>query len=297
MDQYLEKFLNYIVTINTGSENTRDSYGHDIKRYLTYLKQEGIESLDDLDRSIVLGYVNYLRTNKEFKNISNRSIARNLSSLRSFYRYLNEISVVHTNPFVAVKIPVDKKKLPDYLFEDEVDLLLSSFDLKDDFGYRNRILFETMYGCGLRVSEACNLKVSDIDFSNCILNIVGKGSKKRLVPFYKTIKELLKNYLTNVRGKYSKPDNEFVFINRNGSKITPRGVQYLLNKTIQDNCLPMQVHPHTLRHSFATHLLDKDVDIRVVQELLGHSNLSTTQIYTHLTIENLRKNYNKAFNK
>ncbi|HPX33386.1 MAG TPA: tyrosine recombinase XerC [Erysipelotrichaceae bacterium] len=295
MEKKLDNFLSYIVTVNSGSENTKEAYGRDLKRYIDYLKQEGINSLDDADRTIVLGFINYLRTDKRFGEISNRSLSRYLSSLRSFYRYLLDIKEVSSNPFLSVKIPNEKTKIPDYLFEDEVDMLLDSFDLTDDFGYRDRTIFEVMYGCGLRLSELCNLKIENIDFNNQLLSILGKGSKRRLVPFYNMIKQLLENYINNIRSKYIKEEHGFVFINKNGGKLSNRGVQYLLNRTIKENNLPLQLSPHTLRHSFATHLLDAQVDIRVVQELLGHSNLSTTQIYTHITIERLKESYNKAF--
>ena len=295
MEKQLENFLDYIVTINSGSENTRDAYKRDLKRYIEYLKQEGIDNLDTVDRTIVLGYINYLRMDKRFNKLSNRSLSRNLSSLRYFYRYLLDIKEVSSNPFLAVKIPNEKNKIPDYLFEDEIDMLLESFDLNDDFGYRDRTIFEVMDGCGLRLSELCNLKIEDIDFNNQLLSILGKGSKRRLVPFYNMIGQLLENYINNIRKKYIKEEHNFVFINRNGGKLSNRGVQYLLNKTVKKNNLPLQLSPHTLRHSFATHLLDAKVDIRIVQELLGHSNLSTTQIYTHITIDRLKENYNKAF--
>ena len=295
MEKQLDNFLNYIVTVNSGSSHTKDAYGRDLKRYIEYLRQEKIESLDDVDRTVVLGFINYLRTDKRFNDISNRSLARNLSSLRSFYRFLLDVKEVSSNPFLAVKIPNEKTKIPDYLFEDEVDMLLNSFDLNDDFGYRDRTIFEVMYGCGLRLSELCNLKIEDIDFNNQLLSILGKGSKRRLVPFYNMIKQLLENYISNIRGKYIKEEHGYVFINKNGGKLCNRGVQYLLNKTVKENNLPLQLSPHTLRHSFATHLLDAKVDIRIVQELLGHSNLSTTQIYTHITVDRLKESYNKAF--
>lgn len=295
MEELLDQFLDYITVVNSGSKFTAESYGRDLKRYIDFLKREGIEDFSKTDRFVVLGYLNYLRTSKDFdKPLSNRTISRNLSSLRSFYRFLNEKQITDSNPFLAVKIAVEKNKLPDYLFEDEIDLLMKCFDLSDDMGYRNRALFETMYGCGLRVSEAVNLKVEDIDFSNHILHIVGKGSKARIVPFYDMIYELLKNWLVR-RADYITENHSYVFVNTNGRQLTTRGVEYILNKTVSDNSLPFSVHPHTLRHSFATHLLDSGVDIRIVQELLGHQNLSTTQIYTHITVEKLRETYDKVF--
>ncbi|MGN1399464.1 MAG: site-specific tyrosine recombinase/integron integrase [Erysipelotrichaceae bacterium] len=290
--QYIDKFLDYIYLSNSSSINTRLAYQHDLNLFYQYLQQNDISSLD-LSRNEVMGYLDYLH--KLNSQITNRSVSRNLSSVRSFYHYLNDISYCDYSPFTAIKIKKEKQRLPDYLFEDEIDLLLDSFDLNDELSYRDRTLFETMYGCGLRVSEATNLKISDIDFQNRFLRILGKGSKERIVPFYSTIEELLKHYLAEIRVLYVNDSHEYVFVNRNGQKLTSRGVQYLLNKTVEKYNLPFKLHPHTLRHSFATHLLDQDVDIRIVQQLLGHSSLSTTQIYTHLTVEHLRSSYDKAF--
>lgn len=297
MEDYLQKFLDHIYLTKSSSLNTCDAYRRDIERYLNYLSQQNVTDLGNIDRFIVLGYLNYLRTDKDINQLSNRSIARNLSSLRSFYRYLNDTGLVEGNPFMSVKIASSKKRLPDYLFQDEVDLLLSCFDLNDDFGLRDRTMFETMYGCGLRLSEVVNLKISDIDFNNKILYITGKGNKQRIVPFYDLINDLLNKYIHEIRSKYVKKNHDYVFINQRGDKLTSRGVQFLLDKVVQTSNLPFKVHPHTLRHSFATHLLDANVDIRVVQQLLGHASLSTTQIYTHITVGHLRESYDKAFEK
>lgn len=298
MDQLLEEFLVYHGTVNSGSAHTADAYRRDLQRFFAYLGAEGISDLDDVDRTVVLGYVNELRRSRSNgKPLTSRTVSRNLSSLRTFYRYLNENHLAETNPFLAVKIPHQKIRLPDYLFEDEIDTLMNCFDLSDDSEYRNRALFETMYGCGLRVSEAADLKLQDIDYGNQVLHIVGKGSKARIVPFYPVINDLLQQYVTHIRPKYMKQDHDYVFVNRNGAKLTARGIEYLLDKSVKDHGLMMQLHPHTLRHSFATHLLDAGVDLRVVQELLGHANLSTTQIYTHVTMEHLRETYDRAFEK
>ncbi len=297
--QVLDDFLVNVKTTNSGSDNTVDSYKRDILRFFDYMEKEEVENFEDVDRIVVLGYVNELRMRKNSKGqpLSNRTISRNLSSLRTFFRYLMERGITSTNPFAAVKIAKQTNKLPDYLYEDEVDALMACFDLNDDFEYRDRTLFETMYGCGLRVSEAVNLKISDIDFSNQVLNIVGKGQKARIVPFYQIINDLLTTWIEEIRPKYlGQQEHEYVFINKRGQQLTTRGVEYLLDKDVKDHGLPMQIHPHTLRHSFATHLLDAGVDIRVVQELLGHENLSTTQIYTHITMDHLRETYDKAFN-
>ena len=293
MDKYLEDFLIYHSAVNSGSANTVKSYRRDIQNYLDYLKEQGCESFSDVDRDTVLGYVDYLRSDKN--NLGPRSISRMMSALRTFYRYLGENEIVDNNPFAAIKVPHQKKKLPDYLFEDEVAELLDCFDLSDDWEYRDRTIFEMMYGCGLRLSEAADLTLDSIDFNNKVLNIVGKGNKARMVPFYPMIGELLEHYLNEIRPKYMVEDHDYVFINVRGKKLSARGLEFLLNRAVRDHGLLMQIHPHTLRHSFATHLLESGVDIRVVQELLGHSSLSTTQIYTHITMQHLRESYDRAF--
>ncbi len=296
MEPLLEEFLKYENLVNSGSQHTLDSYEREIRRFNDFLQSEAIENYGDVDRIVVLNYISQLRNRKvRGKNLSDRTIAHNLSCIRSYYRFLNEKGIVASNPFAAVKMSLRKNRLPDYLFEEEIDALLGCFDLNDDLEYRDRTLFEVMYGCGLRVSEAADLKIEDIDFANQLLHIVGKGSKARIVPFYPVINDLLNHYLKNIRNKLVIREHGYVFVNRNGEKLSARGIQYLLNKAVEKHGLPMKIHPHTLRHSFASHLLDGGVDIRIVQELLGHSNLSTTQIYTHITVEHLRQVYEKAF--
>lgn len=296
MEDYLDDFIVNLTTVNSGSAHTADSYRRDISRFITFCSQEGCESFSDVDRTLVMGYINQLRTSG--KGVSDRTLARNLSSLRSFYRYLNERGLVEGNPFTAVKSPKKTAKLPDFLYEDDVDRFLSSFDLSDETEYRNRTMFEIMYGCGMRVSEVAGLKISDIDFSNKVVSIVGKGSKMRIVPFYPLIEELLTHYLKVIRPHFLNGENhDYVFVSNRGKKLTSRGIEFILKKSVTDHGLVMQIHPHTLRHSFATHLLSAGVDIRVVQELLGHANLSTTQIYTHVSLDHLREAYDKAFEK
>lgn len=295
MNNLLEDYLKYINSINSGSKCTTVSYRHDIERFIAFLKQESITDFKQVDRTICNDFISYLRTDEHFKEISNRSLARNISALRSFFKYLCSIGYIQTNPFLTIKVKVSQNKLPDYLYEDEIDLLMNSFDLNTDEGYLCRTMFETMYGCGLRLSELCNLKIGDIDFKNEYLHIVGKGSKARLVPFYPLIKKLLRHYIDEIRSKNLHVDHDYVFIARSGKRISPRTVQYYLDKVVKEKSLPFSLHPHSLRHSFATHLLDNGVDIRMVQELLGHSNLSTTQIYTHVTLQHLIEDYKKAF--
>ena len=295
MEDHLEEFIINLTTVNSGSRHTADAYKRDIKRFLEYCSMENCDSLNDVDRTVVMGYINHLRT---ANSISDRSLSRNLSSLRSYYRYLCEMGYAESNPFAAVKSPKKSNHLPDFLYEDDVDEFLGCFDLNDPIEYRDRTMFEMMYGCGMRVSEVANLKLSDLDFNNQIVRILGKGSKVRIVPFYPVINDLLEEYLKKIRPSLmGYEQHDYVFVNNRGKQLTSRGIEYILKKTISDHGLIMQIHPHTLRHSFATHLLSAGVDIRIVQELLGHANLSTTQIYTHVSLEHLREAYDKAFEK
>lgn len=292
----IERFLNHIDQSNSGSSHTHDAYRRDIEEFADFLNQEGVSGFEAVDRIVVSDYIIFLR-NKFTKQgpLKNTSIARKLSSLRSFYTYLNEYVGINNSPFTYIKAPKSAKKIPEFLFYDEVDYLLSSIDVESDDGIRNRALFEMMYACGLRVSEVVELQLDQIDFSEEVLFVTGKGDKQRVVPFYPELTELVQTYLKKVRSKWVfDAKNKHVFVNQRGNALTARGIQYLLNKEVDKSGLSMNVHPHMLRHSFATHLLDNGADLRIVQELLGHSSLSTTQIYVHVTQERLQSTYNKA---
>ena len=296
MNKYLEDFLRYEQSSNTGSIHTQDAYRRDISTFIQFIQESGIEHLDDVDRIVIMNYVTYLQTNRpDAKALGSSSVARKLSSVRSFYRYLNEYADVVNNPFLYYKAPKVRRNIPEFLFYDEMKVLLSSFSLQDEAQLRDRAMFELMYACGLRISELTSLKLEDIDLQECIVHIHGKGDKMRIVPFYPLAKNLLLRYLNDVRSKWiSNEQHSIVFINQRGKGITPRGVQYRLKEALSNSGLHMHVHPHMFRHSFATHLLDNGADLRLVQELLGHSSLSTTQIYTHVSTERLKNIYDQA---
>lgn len=296
MNKYLESFLRYEQTTNTGSQHTQDAYRRDISTFIQFIEEQGIEHLDDVDRIVIMNYVNFLQEQrKDQKALGSSTIARKLSSVRSFYRYLNEYGDVVNNPFLYFKAPKVRRNIPEFLFYDEMKTLLSSFSLQDLAQLRDRTMFELMYACGLRISELTSLKLEDIDFQECIVRIHGKGDKMRIVPFYPLAKKLLLRYLSEVRSKWIHQETHtVVFINQRGKAITPRGVQYRLEEALHKSGLHMHVHPHMFRHSFATHLLDNGADLRLVQELLGHSSLSTTQIYTHVSTERLKNIYDQA---
>lgn len=296
MEQLKLRFLAYIDQLHSGSAHTKDAYQRDIDDFIQFLTQEGVASFDDVDRVVVMNYVADLRSRMTmYGTMKNTSIARKLSSLRSFYRYLNEYIGLQGNPFLYVKRPKAPRRIPEFLFYDEMDTFLSSFDVEDPTGLRNRAMFELMYACGLRVSEVVNLRFQDIDFTDQILHITGKGDKQRLVPFYDEAKDLLLRYRKTVREAWmGQMKHDLVFINQRGKGLTTRGVQYLMQKQADTLQMSVHIHPHMFRHSFATHLLDNGADLRVVQELLGHASLSTTQIYVHVSQERLKNVYETA---
>lgn len=291
MNEQIERFLNYIDQINSGSSHTRVSYLHDIEKFVGFLEREGIPSFEDVDRDIIINYISYLR---EECLHSGNSVLRRISTLRSFYHYLNEFGSVDTHPFSFVKLGKKTRKIPEFLFYEEMINLLDSIDLENDEGIRNRAMFELMYACGLRVSEVVQLTLDDIHLQESYVRIRGKGEKDRIIPFYPQAADHLNNYLRRVRPKLCEFDQECVFVNLKGKQLTTRGVEYILNKVVSKSGLIMNVHPHMFRHSFATHMLDNGADLRVVQEFLGHSSLSTTQIYVHVTQERLKDAYEKA---
>lgn len=292
MDERVKRFLDYITQINTGSEHTRDAYERDLDKFAEFLHREGIDKLEDVDRSMILNYISYLREECMQKK---NSVLRRVSTLRSFYTYMNEYGLLSNNPFALVHLGSVQRQVPEILYYDEIDALFDSIDIETDAGLRDRAMFELIYACGLRVSEAASLKIHDFDFNECLVHILGKGNKERVIPFHEVAEEYLLRYLKEVRPMWCKDDHDFIFVNQHGRPLTTRGIQYILNQTVKKSGLMIRVHPHMLRHSFATHMLDNGADLRVVQEFLGHSALSTTQIYTHITQDRLKNAYNKAF--
>ncbi|MEJ8735838.1 site-specific tyrosine recombinase/integron integrase [Erysipelotrichaceae bacterium HCN-30851] len=292
MEELLDRFLQYIDAFNSGSEHTKKAYQRDIREFISFLEAEGIEDLQDVDRIVVMNYIAALRSKAGIeKEMKNSTIARKLSSLRSFYRYLNEYVGLKQNPFLYFKSPKQGRRIPEFLFYDEMDTFLSSFDLDTADGLRDRAMFELMYACGLRVSEVANLTLHDIDFHDRILNIRGKGDKQRIVPFYELAGALVERYIHEVRSLWIKEEHDIVFVNQRGKGMTTRGIQYRMEQAAKNCNLHIHIHPHMFRHSFATHLLDNGADLRVVQELLGHASLSTTQVYVHVSQERLKSAY------
>jgi len=292
MEDILEAFLEYLRRTRSGSEHTRDAYHRDILKFINYLQDNNISDFDQVDKFVVNDYLSYLRSSTSTKKqISKATLSRNVSALRSFFYYLNQNLDYHNNPFKDIKTSSVKRHLPDFLMVDEIVNLLEVFDLDTVKGLRDRIAVELMYASGLRVSEVVSLEVNNIDLNERTIRITGKGSKERMVVFYPSLVLFIKEYLEE------RPDktNPILLENEKGKQMTTRNIQYMLDKAALKAGITMKVHPHMLRHSFATHLLDNGADLRVVQELLGHSNLSTTQIYTHVSVDRIKKVYEESF--
>lgn len=291
MNDLIDSFLAYHHEINTGSVHTDEAYSRDLRQFEEYLKREGIENLEEVDRTIIQNYIAYLRTELFLKN---SSVLRKISSLRSFFQYLREYKGLDKNPFAMIRLQKNERKIPEFLFYEEMDTLLTSIPLDNDVNIRNRAMFELLYACGLRVSELVSLQVEDIDYNDQVVRVMGKGSKERIIPFYDDAKDFLVLYCEKVRKKWCTDKQKVVFLNQKGQPLSTRGVQYILDQVVAASPLYMKVHPHMFRHSFATHLLDNGADLRVVQELLGHASLSTTQIYVHVSQEKLKETYLKS---
>ena len=295
MYKTLDDFIAYMYDKRSGSEATSDSYYRDISRFITYLEDHDIDSLKKVDRDIVYDYISELRSGKISRGkISNTTYARNLSALRSFYRYLCERHLADDNPFLLFNKVHVEKHLPDVLTFDQVERIFDVFDLEKPLDVRNRCIVEMIYACGLRISECCDLLFKNVDQREMIVRVIGKGNKERIVPFYPRLNELIDLYIEMYRNEYAKDNFPYLFVSSRGGKVSPRSVQLLLDSVKIKAGLEIDIHPHMLRHSFATHLLDNGADLRTVQELLGHENLSTTQLYTHLTYDRLKGAVDKA---
>lgn len=286
-NQFLNEFISALGISNTGSQHTEEAYQGDILQFLDFV---GDVDLLNLDLSYTYDYLNELYDLK----LSSSTIARKISALRSFMKFLQLNYGAQNNPFKQVKVKSSPQKLPKFLMHSELERLFVSCD-GSLLGKRNRVMFELMYACGLRLGELVDIKVKDLRINERLVLVLGKGSKERLVFFYPSLVPLLQDYVEAVRPSLLKDKrHDYLFTNNHGNAISPRGVQYALAKQGEAADLRQKLHPHMLRHSFATHLLDNGANLRVVQSLLGHESLSTTQIYTHVSQEKLKEIYDKT---
>lgn len=283
---YINKFEDYLINEKNYSNNTIISYNKDLIEFFEFINKNELEIQDE----DIKEYLNDLYN----KKLKVSSISRKISSLKSFYNYLIVKNILLNNPLEYIGYPKKEKKLPKFLFYDELDIIIEE-SKKGEFGLRNSLIIELLYATGLRVSELVNIKIIDIDFNNKNIRVLGKGSYERIVYFGDYAKEILEKYLYNFRKKLLKNKiHDYLFINKNGDKITDRGVRLILDNILKNVSVKTKISPHSIRHTFATHLLDNGCDIKVVQELLGHKHLSTTEIYTHVSNEKLREVYYKC---
>ncbi len=282
----VDKFLVFLKVELNYSELTIKSYQLDLTDFFEYIESKKINYLTITNHD-VRGYLKYL----DSCNLKNSTISRRISTLRTFYNYLVDENIVENNVFHNVKNPKLEKKLPNYLNYNEMEELLESIDISTTEGLKRRLLIEMFYSTGCRVSEMINVKISDIDFTNKTIRIMGKGSKERIVYFGDYASKYLDNYLSKVKC------DKYLFTNKKGEKLTINEVEQIVKDIMKHISIKTHVTPHTLRHTFATHLLNNGADIKTVQELLGHANLSTTGIYTHVSSDRLKDIYFKTFKR
>lgn len=286
----LQEFAEYLQLEKNCSKYTIVGYEHDIKEFFMFMDEQVITSVSDVTYRDVRIYLTQLYE----ENYSKGTVAKKLSSLRSFYRFLLRESYIENNPFTQVSSLKLEKRLPEFFYEEELEALFQSIDTSTPAGQRNKALLEVMYATGIRVSECAGIKLSDLDDALSILLVKGKGNKERYVPYGQMAKNALNVYVYDGRKKLCKnEDHSYLFVNQKGKPITARGIRYIFDQMIKKAGSNQHIHPHMIRHSFATHLLNNGADLRSVQELLGHSQLSSTQVYTHVTKEHLRKVYMK----
>lgn len=290
MDKYIEDFINYLEYQKNYSINTVKSYNLDIVEFFNYT------NCNKLDYSKVLynDVKNYLLFLYDKKN-SKSTVSRKLSSLRNFYNYLYKKNVVINNPFSFIKSPKKEKRLPKYVNYEDINTIFSSIKTDNKIGQRDRLIFDLFYSTGIRLSELCNIKINDIDFDKKNIRIIGKGDKERIVCYGDYCSEIINLFINDGRRQLiGKKEHEYLVVNNYGSKVETKVVQNIVAKVLKRVCIKKHITPHTLRHTFATHLINEGCDMLTVQELLGHTSLNTTQIYTHVSNEKLRNEYLNA---
>lgn len=286
MQRYIDKFMNYLKVEKNASGHTITNYAIDLRSFGIFL---GEKEISTVDRLVLRRFLAELRS----KKYSKRTIARKLASLRSFFKFLYREGYTKTNPITAIQTPKLDRKLPVFLDVNKVVKLIQAPSDGNVAGLRDRAILETLYSAGIRVSELVGLDVNDIDFISGVLKVLGKGSKERIVPIGEPALAAIRKYIDRLN-EWRVKNKDAVFLNKSGRRLSDRSVRRIINKYIRICSITEHVSPHSLRHSFATHLLDRGADLRSVQELLGHMNLSTTQIYTHVTMERMKSVYDKA---
>ena len=295
-----EKFLEHLKLNLNFSNYTLIAYKHDIDVFFDFVNEKDLD-FENFSRTNIRDFIKYRLDKKD----SIRTVKRRISALNKFYEYLVKNNYIQTNNFVGIRLKSRENTLPNILFESQINRLLDENNKRTDFyKERDQAILELMFSSGIRCSETINLKLTDVNFSLDVALINGKRNKQRYVPFSPNAKQALISYIENTRKVLMNKspnyeDKKYLFLNKNGSKLSARGLEYIF-KTITLKTgisFDFSFHPHSLRHTFATHLLNNGADIKTIQELLGHSSLNTTQIYTHVSLEKLKEDYNKYFPK
>lgn len=284
--RYILDFLEYLDVVKKHSENTISNYNVDLLNFLEFNNNDIL----NVDRDIVNRYMQYLYD----ENLSRATISRRLSSLRSFYSYLYNNGIVCKNYFVSIKNPKKESSLPKFVKEVDIDKMFSIPDIRKPIGQRNLLIIRMLYATGVRVSELVNICLSDINIDERTIKILGKGSKERIVVFGNNTKEILTLYLSDGRNRLIRDNNDYLFLNKDGNKLSDRYVREVINDIIIKASISMHISPHMLRHTFATSMLNNGADLVSVKDLLGHESLNTTSIYTHVSNEKIREIYNRA---
>ncbi len=289
MRELIEDFMNYLSVERGLAKNTLESYKRDLKKYTKYLKRKNITDPNNVTR---LEVNNFMLFQKD-KGLSMSSISRSLAAVKVFHKFLAREGFAKEDKTSLIDSPKLWKKIPEVLSRDEVELIIKAVYPRDTLTMRDKAILELMYASGMRVSEVVGIKLNDLNLDIGFVRCIGKGSKERIIPVGKSAILAITRYLEKSRGKLSKQPNSFVFLNRSGNRISRQSVWKIIKKYAKMAKIRKEIKPHTLRHSFATHLLERGADLRSVQEMLGHSNISTTQIYTHVNRDRLKEIHEK----
>ncbi len=285
MKEFLNLFLDFLSIEKGLSKNTLLAYGRDLRKYLGFINKRRLGSLDAVSRKEIMDFL----LKEKDRGLNASSVARELVAIRMFHRFLTDEGQIKEDVTGALEAPKLWKHLPDYLSVKEIETLLKAPNLRKSQGLRDQACLELMYATGLRASEVAGVKVGDLNLDTGYVRVVGKGEKERIVPVGSSARKSVKRYLDRVRVKWVKQKNEdALFVSHTGKKLSRVSVWMILKKYVKESGIQKKIYPHMLRHSFATHLLENGADLRVVQELLGHSDISTTQIYTHVEKSRLK---------